>query len=375
MDFLIDYFHGSFLVKHMALMCKYTLTATLIMGVLGNFVNILVFSKLFMRKESFGLLLLLSTVDLIILSIISAETLLENMFLIDIRSWSSFFCKIDTFSVYFLTQTRNVVSMGIIIERALIMSNLIEKNTTFKGVYPVAQQIILNLKSPVKHTLSTHADGKPFRQTSSPETTTTTEVNQVGKLQTCQNKRFHRIHRFLAAYVIVLFWANFQFSVFLDPECVAAKNTIYEELLITSWIWFDMFAFYAIPLLAMTVSFLIIFVRIRKLNANYSSFLGDEARKLNTRIYLKKIKRNKIVIIKLLLVNCYFFASILPYFLINITKKGHNAMQSYFLKSFVDILLYSNNALTFFFYGISSQVYRMELFKTFRVFRKKIKKC
>ena len=417
MTTLLEYNDDSFLAEHMAVICKCALTATLLMGVVGNFVNMLIFGKLNMRKESFGMLFLLSTVDLTILSIISAETLIDNMFLVDIRTSSRFFCKIDTFLVYFLTQTRNVISMGITIERAQIVSHLIDKNKTMRVVDPVAQQIVFNSRLSARQTFSTNltiTDGEAFRQNSSRESATT-EVNQVGMLKTFQKKGAQSIPRFLMAYVIVLFWANSHFAVFLDLnvnasktadvilgiknltdfslgvnksdktkkleelldyyECAAAKNTFYEHFLVTYWVWFDMLAYFAIPLLAMTISFLFIFVRIRKLNENYSNFLGDETRKLNTRIYLKKIKQNKIVIVKLLVVNCYFFASILPYFVINIWEKGHYPLHSYFLKSFIDILLYSNNALNFFFYGISSQSYRLELLKTFHVYRKKIKKC
>ena len=89
----------------------------IIIGLIGNFLNILVYSKANMRtKLTFQLLLSLSITDFIILLLCFIESSIENQFEIDLRAYSLIACKLDTFLAYFITQTRNFLSMAITIE-------------------------------------------------------------------------------------------------------------------------------------------------------------------------------------------------------------------------------------------------------------------
>ena len=99
--------------------------AVILVGIVGNMLNILVFSRRSMRKSlSFRILLYLSVIDLTILSLCAVETFSNIAFNFDMRVFSVFFCKFDTFLAYFLTQARNIVSMGITIERTKIVSKI-----------------------------------------------------------------------------------------------------------------------------------------------------------------------------------------------------------------------------------------------------------
>jgi hypothetical protein len=96
----------------------------IVIGLLGNFVNILIYSRTNIRKSlTFQLLLGLSITDFIILLLCGIESGIENKFEFDLRTNSIIACKLDTFLAYFLTQTRNLLSMAITIESKFIIFN------------------------------------------------------------------------------------------------------------------------------------------------------------------------------------------------------------------------------------------------------------
>ena len=98
---------------------------TIFVGIIGNTVNIIVFSRRSMQKTlSFRLLLYLSIIDLIIMMLNGIETFVEFSLNFEMRTFSNFFCKFDTFLVYFLSQARNVFCMGITLDRAIKIRNL-----------------------------------------------------------------------------------------------------------------------------------------------------------------------------------------------------------------------------------------------------------
>jgi hypothetical protein len=66
----------------------------------------------------------------------------------------------------------------------------------------------------------------------------------------------------------------------------------------------------------------------------------------------------------LVLTNSYFLVSSLPYLVTAVVYPGdRNGMPV--IDSLVHALLYSNNAVNFFFFGLSSEKYRVELVKIF----------
>jgi hypothetical protein len=126
-----------------------------------------------------------------------------------------------------------------------------------------------------------------------------------------------------------------------------------------------MCVYFLIPCLTMSISFFIIYTQVKKSNLKYARFLAQKKYKSNARIYLKKIRLNKQMLLRLSLVNAYFFASIMPHFVFNIFLRGgdehFSASTNYLIKTFVEILFFSINALNFFFHGISSEKFRQEL--------------
>ena len=143
-------------------------------------------------------------------------------------------------------------------------------------------------------------------------------------------------------------------------ECTPDNNFYYSFFLRYVWFWLDMVVYFVIPLFTMSISFLFIRVKLRRTNENYSFYLASENSKCNAKIWLKRIKKNRQILVKLLLVNSYFFFSSLPYYVYNFLIDYPK--QNYYLLTLFNILFYSNNACSFFLYGISSQQYRKEMF-------------
>jgi hypothetical protein len=91
------------------------------LGVLGNLLNMLIFSRKSMRQSStFRYLFYLSLVDL--LSVITCPWSLVGHVVI-IRLHSSLICKFHTFLTYFLTHFSSFILVLVSIDRALLITN------------------------------------------------------------------------------------------------------------------------------------------------------------------------------------------------------------------------------------------------------------
>ena len=140
-------------------------------------------------------------------------------------------------------------------------------------------------------------------------------------------------------------------------DCSAQPNTYYDMFLNTCWFYLDMAVYFILPLITMSLSFVFILSKINKSNKNYLSFLFKY--KANSKIYKKKIRKNKRMITSLFFINLYFFLSTMPYFVFNIVVQRHGTY--YFLDAFVNILFYSNNAFSIFLFGLNSNKFRQTL--------------
>ena len=408
-------------------MMRIVFVIIIFLGIVGNVLNIIVFAQKNMRKSfTFKLLLCLSLIDLVILIMCALETVTEFIFEVDIRLLSGFFCKLDTFLAYFLLQSRNVFSMSITIERTIIISNfrsrklpkcsktggnsksdvplnnsdIIELNTLnynevtivqepyarkfskhmlsysssmvkkFKNILLVTLVLLLVINMHFLMFLNVHLNLNKF-----------TSANKYPR----NGNSFHEHvlednYRFLNETHFVSYNNQTMHSlknlslveIVGLSECSARKNTVYWYFLHFVWFWLDMIVYFVVPFLTMTISFILIFIKVRKSNRNYRGYLITENRKYNNRIYLKKIKKNQRIIVKLFVVNLYFFLSIFPYFLFNIFVKNVSVNRHSLAENLVSILFYSNNALNFFFYGVTSQKFLKEFVKMYQKYRGKI---
>ena len=81
-------------------------------GIMGNILNLIVFSRKKMRRLStFHFLFYLSAADLLVLLVCSLDAILKFGFQIEIRLYSTVICRLHTFLTYFLTQMSSIILM------------------------------------------------------------------------------------------------------------------------------------------------------------------------------------------------------------------------------------------------------------------------
>jgi len=138
--------------------------------------------------------------------------------------------------------------------------------------------------------------------------------------------------------------------------CVPNQNWL-KYFMENLWIYIDLSIIFIFPFLVMTLSFFYICFKVKNFNKYYAEFQTVPGHKMNRDIYERKNKKNKRIILILFFINFYFFISVFPYFVFLLFwEKNYD-----FLKDFLTCLFYSNNAMNFFFYGLSSSRFRDEL--------------
>jgi hypothetical protein len=159
----------------------------------------------------------------------------------------------------------------------------------------------------------------------------------------------------------------------ITQKCFAQSGSIYENFLLTSWFWLDLSAYSLIPAAGMIICSLIIIVRMKKINKSYSSLLQDQNYQFNRKNYLKKIRKNRQIMLMLLNSNVYFIFTMVQFWIFVYYFKGTRSKYNdyhHVIELYVYILVYSNNAFDFLFYSLSSEKYREELFALIRPFRR-----
>jgi hypothetical protein len=91
----------------------------------------------------------------------------------------------------------------------------------------------------------------------------------------------------------------------------------------------------------------------------------------NKNVFKERLRRNRQVLYMLILTNLHFLASSLPYLVLALMYQGESNDKPA-VNLLVHVLLYSNNAVNFFFFGLSSEKYRGELVTMLRKQKKPI---
>jgi hypothetical protein len=337
----------------MCKICEISFLIIILIGVIGNLTNILVLSKKSMLKSlTFKLFLYLSTMDLFFFTQKGIELLVKYSFATEIRETSVVFCKLYTFLSYFLMQARNVFTMSITLSYLIEITKLIpEKTLPFN---------CLKLSKTTEHQPEISNQNKSFAI--KPRTIFfvtlgvlslinvhlilffSVNVNVIGKFDQKQDKVLED---------------NFTYS-----NQTYSKHEFYVHFLDIAWIWIDAAIYFLIPFSVNLVSFLFILFCIKQLNKRYLTLLNIENYKPNARIYLKRMRQNRRILWRLLLINLYFFLSSAPSYVSIYILFSSNVRL--LLNHLGFALFYSNNSMNFLFYGLSSQKYRAEIFNFFR---------
>lgn len=355
------------------------LSVIITVGLIGNSLNIIVFSKYKMRQGStFRFLLYLSIADLLVLLVCSSEALVRFGFQIEIRSYSVFICKLHTFLTYFLTQISSIILMVISIDRALVITN--------KNLVLFCSK---NSKSQ-KNNGSIISFDRP------------NIYSHKFQFNCLISENLHRVDLvilfimfFLAILNVHYFFfinLNFKKDILEDFEptivkiqtnnytknasrkiillpfrdqsiyiCFPLPHTLYNYFLNYIWLWIDICVYSLIPFIVMSICSVFILKKIYKKSKNYFNKLINKNSEYQKGKIYKRLRRNRQLLYMLLLTNFYFLLSQLPYCILFVLYKGRTS-ESSFGQPLVHFLLYSNNAINFMLYGLSSQRYREELF-------------
>ncbi|CAF1076240.1 unnamed protein product [Brachionus calyciflorus] len=352
---------------------KILLSVLILFGIIGNSLNIKVFSEKKMRLGStFRFLLYLSIADLSVLLICSTEALARFGYSIEIRQTSSLICKLHNFMTYFLTHFSSLILMAVSIDRALVITNK-----------------TLNVCK------------KSFNKKKKPIVIVDNTQNYKLKCSCYLLDKLHHVDLVISFIILVLIVLNFHFFLFMElneetkldeeflrkkfnltfqmneilsrkinsllegiePEliCFPLKKTTYHYFLIKIWTWIDMCVYSLIPFIVMFICSFIILFRIHIKSKTYFKRLINKNSRLNKTNVSKRLRRNRQMLYMLLLTNFYFLLSQLPYCILFIINKGKYS-DSTLEQPLVHILLYSNNAINCILYGLSSQKYRQQLF-------------
>jgi hypothetical protein len=341
-------------------LCEISFLMIILIGILGNATNVLILTQKSLRKSfSFQLYLYLSLIDLAFLAQTAAELALNHIFKIDMRTSSWIFCKLNTFLSYFLMQTRNVFTMCITMSYLFEISKINSNQNT---------------------------------------TDTTKYSDSIHKSESISY--LSKVRKILYVIIFLLILVNFHYILFLnintnvDPsvqknylndltlrpknesdqeveytmivhfECSPYQSQLYVNFLATIWIWIDTAIYFLIPSTVNLVSFLFIFFYIKRFKQSYSNLLYIENYKPNTRVFLKRMRKNRRIIWRLFSINTYFFLSTMPSY-VSTYLLFSNRIHLYF-NYLGYALFYGINSLNFLFYGLTSHTYRAELIKILR---------
>jgi hypothetical protein len=358
-----------------------------LMGILGNTLNIMIFSRRPTRKSFINkLLLILYTIDLFIVGIVSLETLTMLILKQYLKNLNGFLCRSFTFFGYFLIHLRNTLSASTLVQQA----NTITQTTNQKSKSEILSFSIVNSLSQIR--------AHSARLKTSIYTTTKDSVRATLKKQ-------NKCHFILSSILILLILANVHFLIFvrLKPKlnsehktyhvvanestdiydtlkedlfnmnrnehtikyvCSSFQDDIYDYFKSNYWFWIDMSLTLIIPCVIMNFAFIYIWFYLAKLNRRYAHFLSNQDYKSNHRIYLLRMRKNKKMILRIFVSNFYFLLSVMPLYLFQfyLNTDTIEFIDVNLIKSLLVILFYSNNVLNFFAKFLCSPRFRKHFY-------------
>ena len=428
------------------------LMVTLLVGIVGNILNLVVFGKRRLRNLStFRFLMYLSASDLLVLLIATPDVLIKELFNFEIRLYSLYTCKFHTFLTYFFTHASNFILMAICIDRSIaicgktqmrnqpaVSNNANRSNTNSNSNSNERPGIIDVLKDMNARRRPQKSKSLVFKFNATSkfviEVNNFKEIKEdlknlnstkaLGMFSDIEMKRLlsisflnkHSVDIIIVTIALALCVLNFHHVAFLNiygdvdhyqlfrnetlltsgnmtdlasiamfededhtkeieqnQRCFASHGSLYEQFMRTSWFWFDLSAYSLIPALTMSVCSAIIIVRMRKINRSFRTLLDDKNYQYNHKNYLKKIRKNRQIMLMLLNSNLYFLFTMLQLWVFVYLFKGGNRSQyntyNHIVELYLHVLAYSNNALDFLFYSLTSEKYRDELVSLFKPLR------
>ena len=316
------------------------LLSLIFVGLIGNTINLIVFSHKSMKMNStFKYLFYLAIVDILVLLICANDSLASFSHFIFVRLHSIMSCKIFTFLTYFLTHLNSLILMVVSIDRAIIICNHQNKNHLNLSNKTALEDLKLKINNLIK----------------SPRKVLISLISLLAILNS----------HFLAFLTLNNFDQN-ESNQLIGSEnktysnylmCYPLKNEKYSYFLVYVWTWIDVLIYCLIPSVVMTICSIIIILEIKSKSKGFIN--KHQQTSTNQIICLKSKKRNRQLSLMLFVNNLFFILCSLPLCLNMIFYHfiGQNNETSSF-QAYFNIFSYSNNSFSFIFYYISSNKYR-----------------
>ena len=352
------------------------LSAIIIIGLIANVINLIVFSRIKKMKKNtiFKYLFYLTLIDIGVLLIAATDSLTTFCFSFSLRLISNMSCKIHTFLTYFLTHMNSLILMIVSIDRVMIIC---QKNNTDR--IRIQQQLDLYLKSKISSLFEKVRNCVPYLilflviiNLHFMILLTINKINHHDSNKTLfieNNKENFNIFN----------TSKFNFEESFENRstyilmCYPLKNEKYYIFLLNIWVWIDSFIYSLIPFVVMTICSIIIISEIETKSKGFLKSCDNVNKKSqNHRICLKSKRRNRKLSIMLLVNNLFFILCSLPYRL-NLIFYNHDGEKDHTstFQVYFYALPYLINSFNFIFYYIFSTEYR-ELIKLILFVRKNI---
>lgn len=342
----------------------------LMLGVLGNIINIVVLrEKNLANITTFKFLLYLSIVDLMILLICASDSLAAHRLEFEIRLYSTITCKIHVFLTYYLTHLSSIILMVVSIERLYTIHSkkfyCCILNTTNRFIIFIA--VILAIMN--SHYLYFFNLNSDYR----------VEYNNLNIIN-CSNYSIdanqliedntNDLDDYLYSNKCYM-KDQYKFSINKTDHhsgpsdgvqfliCYPIDNPTYSYFLDVIWVWVDSSLYSFIPFVVMTFSSLLIIIELVKTSSRLRN------KNTNKPVSQNSVKRNKQILQLLVLTNFFFILFSLPYSISN----NNIITISYQSLYFIHMLAYTNNSINIIFYYVFSAKYRstfLNMLKTFK---------
>ena len=335
----------------------------ILIGTLGNILNLIVFAQKSMRKmPTFRLLLYLSAIDLIILLVCANDLLFTFSFEIQVRLYSSFTCRFHTFLTNFFTQLSSVILTVVSIERAFVIYNkkvkFFELNHIQNLVIAIMTVVaIINIHYIIFFELNSENDEKFFEfmaNNSAVPNRLDNVLNYLKSSKLLPKRVTHLVN-------IESFEPNvtYEISVYV---CYPISNRIYNYFFIHIWTWIDSLIYSFIPIATMTVCSAMIIMEVSKKSLKPRSLFDG-----NKNLIERRNRRKNQILFLLISTNIFFILCSLPYCLAHFSSAfDHNELEKTHRFYMCHIVAYANNAFNFVFYIFYSEKYRQELKNLFK---------
>jgi hypothetical protein len=359
------------------------LVIVIIVGLIGNVLNLAVFGRKNLRKmPTFRFLFYLSLIDIFILLICATNSVLTYGYNIEIRLYSRLACKFHTFFAYLLTHLGSVVLMCISVERAMVVCNinLVKFHVELKmlRIYRVEKVIVFILIVLVSINLHHlfYFDLNIFNQNLN---------NQMTKIEIkdkIQGKEWSVPNNLTLNEI--LDYEHEDFSDVFDERlrkrdlseeedeydfkgeiliCYPLQENNYHYFLDHIWTWIDSAIYCFVPFFVMTICSIVIYFELKRT----SNRLLKITARTNKKFVQKRMKRNKQIFYLLTSTNLFFILCSLPYCILSF-KSNDESTFSNLTKTLliIHIFSYSNNSFNFIYYGLFSKQYRDSVIKLLR---------